>query len=147
MLFRSVSQSRYSTIEEENLNPYQVGSKRGWETKTGLKKQPGHFTLKFGFKKKRKIQQFLTDFGSYKEFCEYTDCRPEYRLFGIRNVPPSLVDKDLSRVFDITNFSQTKARAFLSYLVKWDGFKAGKGYGYSNTNKASVDFVQQVQLS
>lgn len=135
----------YTELTEEEMSTVSLEVKRGWETKTGLKQQPGHFTLKFGFNKQRKIKQFLGDFGRYTECCEW-NTKPGYRLFGIRNVPPKWVNKDFNKIFDITAFSQKKAIAFLTYLVKWDGFKAGKGYGYSNTNKASIDFVQQVAV-
>ena len=136
----------YTELTEEEMSYCQLGSKRGWETKTGLKQQPGHFTLKFGFNKQRKIKQFLEDFGRYTECHEWATNTSGYRHFCIRNVPPKWVNKDFTKIFDITTFSQKKAIAFLTYLVKWDGFKAGKGYGYSNTNKASIDFVQQVAV-
>jgi len=113
-------------------------------THDGTEHVAENLTISFGFKKKAKIAQFEKDFSTATKYSY--DNLEGVCTFTIHSVDPKSVDKNFWNIFDITTFSKKKAQAFLAYLVKWDGFSAGLGFGYSNTNKASVDFVQQVAI-
>lgn len=130
--------------------PYALGIRHKNMTKArfGFTPKDGHCSLRFAFKKEAKCSRFVSDFGrgAYL-FDRGKDTKQGHSIFHLRNVPSSIVSKNFADVFDITTFSQAKAREFINYLKLWDGFIVSKsGVGYSNTNKSSIDFVQQVAV-
>ena len=144
---KGVGPSTCLTLMEKLSIAYQAdGYTRG--AYTSVRFDNSRCTLYFSFKKKRKVKKFLEDFdGVGLDFREGFSKYEGVRRFSLPGILASEVSKDFYDVFDITSFSQSKAQEFLEYVQVWDGFKYhNDGIGYSNTNKSSVDFVQQVAV-
>lgn len=106
----------------------------------------GHCTVVFSFAKKAKIDLFVKSFGHLPTMRINYPSSTHKTSISLANIDPNRIDKDLSKLFKASDFSQEGAKQFIDYLINWDGFKLVSGFGYSNTNKASVDFVQELAV-
>lgn len=110
----------------------------------GIDPLPGNGSSNFSFIKRRKIEKFKEDMKIFNPVLNEISPRG-HNTFKISNIPLNAVSKNFKDIFDITTFSYKKAKEFIDYIQYWDGFSFGKtGIGYSNTNKSSIDFVQEV---
>lgn len=101
-------------------------------------------SVSFGFSEERKVKQFMQDFRGIEPRV-YPSC-PDMTHFVVPHIPVALISKDLRTLFNPSDYSVKGCKAFLDYVSLWDGFKVGKDHGYSNTNKSSIDVVQQFAI-
>lgn len=114
-----------------------------YKNKYDMQPTPGNKSVQFAFKKKRKADRFREMFSDLLVREGTYDYEGEIMThFYVRDVDPTILSKDFTDVFQASDFSCEAAREFLEELSNWDGFRAGNGFGYSNTNKSSIDFVQ-----
>lgn len=102
---------------------------------------PENISISFGFKRQTKIAAFRARFPQIQK-TTYPS-KPGQTHFILTNQNPVQLTKDFSQ-FNLLNFNATKAEEFIQEVLVWDGFKTPTGFGYSNTCKAAVDFVQQL---
>ena len=114
------------------------------QTRFGFTMEQGCGSAHFSFKKRRKIDVFVEDFSDLIHNTR-EELKEGMLTYHIPNVPTKYLEKDFNISFNLEDFSQDKAKEFISYLAIWDGYTSKSGsITYSNTNKGSADFVQAV---
>lgn len=132
-----------STVVKEYSQ--RVGNIKMTKTRWGYDSKAGHGSICLSFKKDRKIDRFMSDFGTSVRNIRKEVGRCGYFTFHVNNVPSKYITKNFWEAFDLTEFSVNKAKEFIEYMSLWDGHINPNGaITYSNTNKKSVDFVQAV---